>query len=345
MANRKIDVHAHFITSTYREALLEHGYAKPDGMPGIPTWSEELHLAFMDSHGISKSMISVSSPGTNITSDRALNQKLTRESNEYAAHVKARYPGRFGYFASLPLPDVSASIAEIKHVLDGPLKADGIILLSNASGFYLGDPHLRPVLAELDSRNAVVFLHPTTACCQANSDDSSASESPACSSPLASAYPDPVFEYFFDSGRSILDLIMTGTACRFSQIRWIITHCGGVLPLLLDRVIQMARLRLPLASGRDSLPVSEAQIRATIAEQFWFDLAGNPIPNQVDAILKFTRKQHLLFGTDVPWMPFEAAGEAVQRMERDLPGCVGKEHLDPIFQGNAEQLMLNWIEK
>ena len=340
MANRKIDVHAHFISSTYREALLEHGYANPDGMPGIPRWSEESHLAFMDSHGISKSILSVSSPGTNITSDRALNQKLTRDSNEYAAHVKARYPNRFGYFASLPLPDVSASVAEIKHVLDGPLKADGIILLSNTSGFYLGDPHLRPILAELDSRNAVVFVHPTTACCRANLEDSSAVESPAYSSPLASAYPDPIFEYFFDSGRSILDLIMTGTASRFSQIHWIITHCGGVLPSLLDRVIQVAGLRSPLASRRDPLPISEAQIRETIAEQFWFDLAGNPIPNQVDAILKFTRKQHLLFGTDVPWMPFEAAGEVVQHMERDLPGCVGREHSDLIFRGNAEQLML-----
>ena len=340
MANRKIDVHAHFISSTYREALLEHGYANPDGMPSIPRWSEESHLTFMDSHGISKSILSVSSPGTNITSDRALNQRLTRESNEYAAHVKARYPNRFGYFASLPLPDVSASVAEIKHVLDGPLKADGIILLSNTSGFYLGDPYLRPILAELDSRNAVVFVHPTTACCRANSEDSSAAESPAYSSPLASAYPDPIFEYFFDSGRSILDLIMTGTACRFSQIRWIITHCGGVLPSLLDRIIQVAGLRSPLASRRDPLPVSEAQIRETIAEQFWFDLAGNPIPNQVDAILKFTRKQHLLFGIDVPWMPFEAAGEVVQRMERDLPGCVGREHSDLIFRGNAEQLML-----
>ena len=344
MADEKIDVHAHFVTSTYRKALLEHGYAKPDGMPGIPEWSEESHLAFMDSHGIAKSIISVSSPGTNVTSDKAFNQNLTRESNEYAAQVKARYPDRFGYFASLPLPDISASLAEIEHVLDGPIKADGIILLSNASGFYLGDPHLRPVLAELDSRKAVVFVHPTSACCQANLEDLSASESPACSSPLASAYPNPVFEFIFDSGRSILDLILTGTACRFHQIRWIITHCGGALPSLLDRVIQFADIGLPLASGRDPLPVSEAQIRATIAEQCWFDLAGNPIPNQVDAMLKFTSRQHLLFGTDVPWMSFEVVGELVQRMAGDLADCIGKEYVDQILRGNAEQLLLNQVE-
>ena len=344
MANGKIDVHAHFISPAYREALLKHGYANPDGMPGIPKWSEELHLAFMDSHGISKSILSISSPGTNFTSNRALNQSLTRESNEYAANVKARYPDRFGYFASLPLPDISASLAEIKHVLDGPRKADGIILLSNTSGYYLGDPHLRPILAELESRNAVVFLHPTTACCRANPEDPSISERSAYSSPLAGDYPDPIFEYFFDSGRSILDLIMTGTACRFSNIRWIITHCGGVLPSLLDRIILAARPGQPFASRRDPLPISEAQIKAIIAEQFWFDLAGNAVPNQVDAILKFTGKQHLLFGTDVPWMSFEAAGKVVQYMEQNLPGCVGKEYLDTIFRGNAQQLMSNPTE-
>lgn len=103
----------------------------------------------------------------------------------------------------------------------------------------------------------------------------------------------------------------------------------------------MARLRLLMASRRDPLPVSEAQNRATIAERFWFDLAGSAVPNQVEATLKFTRNQHLLFGNNVPWMPFEAAGGVVQRMERDLPGSVGKQHLDTIFRGNAEQLFLN----
>lgn len=185
MANQKIDVHAHFLSPTYRKALLEHGYLHSDGMPGIPGWSTGSHLAYMDSHGIAKSILSVSFPGTVITFDSALNQTLTRESYAYAANIKSTNPDRFGYFASLPLPDVPASLAEIKHVFDGPLKADGIAMLSNSSGLYLGDPRLRPVLDELNARKAVVFVHPTSPCRQVGLKCQDVSEMYAESAPLA----------------------------------------------------------------------------------------------------------------------------------------------------------------
>ena len=48
MADRKIDVHTHFVPDFYREALLEKGIDHPDGMPGIPAWSPESHLDFMN---------------------------------------------------------------------------------------------------------------------------------------------------------------------------------------------------------------------------------------------------------------------------------------------------------
>ena len=50
-----------------------------------------------------------------------------------------RWPKRFGFFATLPLPDVEAALAEISYTLD-TLHADGIVLLSNYTGIYLGDP-------------------------------------------------------------------------------------------------------------------------------------------------------------------------------------------------------------
>jgi len=144
---------------------------------------------------------------------------------------------------------------------------------------------------------------------------------------------------FFDDARSLLDLIMSGSACRFKKIKWIIPHCGGVLPLLVDRMILILRLGQSFTPGRDCLSITEEQIRTVLAEQFWFDLAGNPVPNLVDSLLKFTGKQRLLFGSDVPWTPFELAGEMVQQIERDLPACVGEEFLDSIYRENAEKLL------
>lgn len=339
MADRKIDVHAHFISPAYRQALADNGYIHIDGMPGIPAWSVESHLAYMDAHGIEKSILSVSSPGTSISSDPILNQRLARETNTYAAEIKSSNPKRFGYFASLPLPDVPASIAEIEHVLDGPLKADGITLLSNSSGYYLGDLHLKPVLEALDSRNAIVFTHPTSPCLHGSHNQQSAEATYPNSAPLAPVYDAPMFEFLFDSARSDLDLLLSGTASRFDKIRWIITHCGGVLPSLLDRMFLFVNLGPPFDSYRDPGLITEEQIRKALAGQFWFDLAGNSVPNMVEALLKFTGKERLLFGTDVPWTPFEGAGKMIRQQERRLPGCVGEEFLDMVYWGNAEKLL------
>jgi hypothetical protein len=45
-----------------------------------------------------------------------------------------------------------------------------------------------------------------------------------------------MIEFLFDTARSVVDLILSGAAERYSNIRFIIPHAGGVLPLLVDRV-------------------------------------------------------------------------------------------------------------
>jgi hypothetical protein len=62
----KVDVHAHFIPEEYREALIAAGQDRPDGIPALPQWSEELALAAMDELGIRLAILSISSPGVHI---------------------------------------------------------------------------------------------------------------------------------------------------------------------------------------------------------------------------------------------------------------------------------------
>jgi len=84
---------------------------------------------------------------------------MARRVNEYTADLVAKQPDRFGNFATLPLPDVDGALTELEDAL-GRLGADGVILLANYAGKYLGDAAFEPLWAALDSRQAIVFVDP-----------------------------------------------------------------------------------------------------------------------------------------------------------------------------------------
>src|ERR1700680_2403626 len=91
--------------------------------------------------------------------DNSGRREMARRVNEYTAGLVAKRPDRFGHFATLPLPDVDGALQELEHALD-TLRADGVILLANYSGKYLGEAAFEPVWAELHRRQAVVYVHP-----------------------------------------------------------------------------------------------------------------------------------------------------------------------------------------
>lgn len=293
-----VDVHAHFVTGGYTAAARAAGIVHPDGMPGWAGWSVEEHLDLMDRAGIVKSYLSVSSPGVHFGDDLAA-RALAREVNEYGAGIRAGDPRRFGHFASLPLPDVEGSLAEAAHALD-VLGADGVAVESNHHGAYLGDARFEPLWEELDRRGAVVFVHPT---------------SPPHSDELALGRPRPMMEFLFDSARTVSDLLFAGVLSRHPRIRWILTHGGGVLPLLADR-IELFRGHFG-TGGPDEAGTLEQLGR------LWYDTAGTPFPRQVPALDAAFGTGRLLYGSDYCWTPVEAVLAQVASLDAAAPPATG----------------------
>jgi predicted TIM-barrel fold metal-dependent hydrolase len=279
---RSIDVHAHFLPEAYREALVRHGHDRPDGFPHIPEWSATEHVAAMDRLGIETSLLSISSPGV------AFGEELARLTNEEGRRAVVDHPGRFGLFASLPLPDVDAAMAEIARSCDH-LDVDGFALLTNVDGTYLGDPAYAPVWAELDRRRARVFIHPT---------------SPPCWEHTSHDRPRPMIEFLFDTTRAVVDLVLTGTIARHPGIEIIVPHAGAALPMVADRVSVFS---LVLDAG------PEVDVLRDLG-RLHYDLAGYPLPRQLDALLTMVPPQHLHYGSDYPFTPEIAANASLRRL-------------------------------
>jgi 6-methylsalicylate decarboxylase len=272
----RIDVHFHYLSPEYREKMIDAIGSYPDGF-AAPQWSAEAALAMMDRMGIATGMLSVSSPGVHFGSD-ARARALARSVNEFAARTMGDNRGRFGGFASLPLPDVDGALDEIAYALD-TLKLDGVVMLTNFNGVYLGDKRLDPVFDELNRRGAVVFIHPT---------------SPICWQQSALGYPRPMIEFTFDSTRAVVNLIFSGTTARCPKLRFIVPHAGGTLPFLARRIGMFGR---GLAAGGTPISVEEHLRR------LYYDLAGSPGSNALAPLLEMTERSHILYGSDYVHTP------------------------------------------
>ena len=273
--SNRIDVHFHYLSPEYREKMIDAVGGSPDGF-AAPQWSAEAALAMMDRMGIATGMLSVSSPGVHFGNDGKA-RVLARSVNEFAARTMTDHRGRFGGFASLPLPDVAGALEEIAYALD-TLKLDGIVMLTNFNGVYLGDKRLDPVFDELNRRGAVVFIHPT---------------SPICWQQSALGYPRPMIEFTFDSTRAVVNLIFSGTTARCPKVRFIVPHAGGTLPFLARRIGMFGR---GVAGGT---PVAaEEHLR-----KLYYDLAGSPGSNAIGPLLEMTERSHILYGSDYVHTP------------------------------------------
>jgi len=271
-----IDLHAHFLPARYRAAALDHGAARPDGMPALPHWDVHEAVAMMDDVGIAAAVLSLSSPGVGFLDSVAERIDLTRAVNDDGAAAVALYSDRLGLLASLPLPDVEAARTEITRAFDD-LQVDGIGLHTHYDGIYLGDARLDPVLGDLDDRAALVSIHPVSPCGWQG---------------VAFDRPRPLLEFLFDTTRAVVNLALTGALDRYPSIRWV-PHSGAALPVIADRVDRI----YPAVA---TVGTPDVDILAAL-RRLHYDLAGVPLPRALDALLKLVDSDRLVYGSDYPF--------------------------------------------
>jgi len=295
-----IDVHHHFVPPIF---LAEN---RDRVSPAALQWEPQKALDAMDAQNVATAVLSLPLPGVWFGDAQAA-RRMSRLCNEYAADLAQSHRGRFGLFPVVPLPDTEGSLREIGYALD-VLKADGIGLLTSygdsSGSIWLGNPAFLPVFEELNRRKAVMFVHPTVpGCCQKLLPDVS---------PLVAEIPQ-------DTTRAVTNLLFTGTFARFKDIRFIFSHGGGDVPMVMGRMYDYA----PKNIAEKAPNGIEYELK-----RLYYDIAGTAYRPAIAALTKLVPMKQILFGSDNPFVPLK---ETAQRMQNSIS-------LPPTFKLSEETM-------
>ncbi|MHA3963218.1 MAG: amidohydrolase family protein [Candidatus Thorarchaeota archaeon SMTZ1-45] len=285
-----IDLHHHLIPDFYVKALAEEGITELSGVP-IPTYNPEECLRDMDKVGIDKAILSIPASGLKIK-DNGFFQGLARKTNTYLAEMVKKYPTRFGALASVPLPNIDAAFTELEYAFD-ELHLDGVVLLSNADGMYLGDPELDEFFAELNKRKAVVFVHP---------------DDPPFADLKKPDVPVVHIEWPFDTTRAVANMVYSGVLDRNPNIKFILPHGGGAVPYLAWRIsILEYRQRdkvKKLRSLYDLILRKQGPAAGLkLLKNMYYDTTAVTTPSSLRTLKELLDPSHIVLGTDLGAAP------------------------------------------
>ena len=320
-AERRIDLHHHFFPPAFldaqRNALARQNRptALGEAMAG---WSKAKTIEAMDRYRIATAILSISTPGPwfgNVEESRA---GLRVSCNDYAAEMARDYPGRFGLFASLPLPDPDATLREIEYAFD-TLKADGVAIMTSyatATGTtWPGDASLAPVFAELNRRNAIAFFHLGRV-----------GSSQLCCGNVIPGVPDVMVETPHDMTRAIMSLLFNGTLSRNPNIRFIFTNAGGTVPMLAARIAVTSKR---LGGDFEKLVPNGAEYEL---KKLNYEVSNATAPTSLAALAALVPLSQIVFGTDFPYVPIAATVGGIDDFWAE-PGR------DSVYRANAARLL------
>lgn len=268
----RIDLHAHITPTRYVEELR-----RIDAIPdhGLHDWSAAQTIEMMDAWGTAAAVLSLTPPGVYF-GEQPFANRLARTVNEEIAEVVRERPDRLGGLAVLPLPDVDAALDELAYALD-ELGLDGVELYTNVAGTYLGDPAWDALFDELDRRGALVLVHPAA---------------PPYPSPIG--YPNYLVEFPMDTTRSVVSLLYSGTLERCPDVRFVVSHLGGMVPFVAHRI---RSLTLRTDAFDEQVPRGPLEYLGRL----YYDTGLSANEPALRATLAVADVGHVVYGSDWPY--------------------------------------------
>ena len=290
----KIDVHSHHIDEIFFDALRSlqgvtvkvnpdrFSYLLKDGktwLPFRPEMFDPDHLIReMDRKGIDMSITSMNTPSVYVFEAKQ-RIDLARRLNDSMVVRAKRNPDRVRGFASLPLPDVEASLDELERIKDAPGLA-GIGVGSNFDGAALDDRRLEPVWARIAELGLVVCEHPML--------PTFADHLPGYALPIRVGFP-------FDTTLCVTRMIYGGVFERHPKLQFVVPHTGSAFIGLLERLDHGFHLFHECREHITQLPSVFAR------KNLFYDTCSFS-KNFIEMAVKEIGIERFMFGTDYPYI-------------------------------------------
>ncbi len=275
-----IDVHAHYYPRDYLELMgatdVPYGPVAPLASLGI-----DERLALMDRIGVQAQVLSISATQPYV-GDAGQAAKAARLVNDRFAEVCAKHRGRFYAFGALPLPHVEPSLEEMARCFD-ELGMVGITMGCSVLGHDLAEPLFDPVYAELNRRGAALFLHPTGRMLNGLFG--------------SGGRLNILVGFYIEDTAAAVTLAEAGIPSRYPEMKIIVPHLGGLVPLLAARL------------GRVASPVI-GELR-----KMWFDTLNDQDEAVMCACTAFG-PERFVYGTDYPYASEEEYAQRLNRLSR-----------------------------
>ncbi len=270
----------------------------------------EVREAALDAAGISRQVLTFTSPGTHIESpERAV--ALARLVNDGLARIVTERPQRFTALATLPQNHAVACLEEFDRATND-LGFKGFMLFSNVNGVALSDERYWPLYERASEAKSVLYIHPIH---------------PVGVEAMTEYWLMPLVGFTFDTTLAAAKLVFSGVVERFPGISWVLAHLGGAIPYLAER----------LDRGYDAFEECREHITRPPSEylkNFYYD-SVNFDPNALRLAIDFAGADHILAGSDYPHRigSLELMVSSIRQLD------VSVEDRESILGGNTARLL------
>ncbi|KIY66781.1 hypothetical protein CYLTODRAFT_398229 [Cylindrobasidium torrendii FP15055 ss-10] len=330
-STKRLDVHMHICPPALHAAMTACGM----GMPPVGTLKAAKDA--MRSLGTQRGILSCSVPGPAAVAGVEEGRLLARQCNEEILGVVEEGKTEevdLGYWAGTPnWVDVKGAIREIEWALDKPQRdrgVVGIVVVATYAGKLLGDPFFTPIWETLDRLEAVVFIHPTFAA--------------EPSTPIAGTLPPFIAEFPLQTTRTAYDLVLTGTLSRFKNVRVLLPHAGGAVPVLADKILaSLGAAGEGVGSALEDQTFGREEILDAL-RRFYYDTALSTGTVAMHGLAHFAQHDRVVYGSDCTFCTPTGVPQAMaQQLEDWLDSEDGRKSgltRQAVMYENAQRLLL-----